>query len=147
MSMSAFDEGMRILLGPVVLVFLGFLLFRLVSELIRLSRDEDFPAFESNWGGLGRGLGGWSVNRMMVIGVLALLALFAFGSVSYVLLSKPPVKTGSGTGKKSEESTDTSKPAGTPAANPEPAKAADANPNGTKPATAPPGNAESKRRE
>jgi hypothetical protein len=131
MLASAVGEWLRTILGPVILIFLGILLFKLVSELIRLSRDEDFPAFESNWGGLGRGLGGWSVNRMMVIGVLALLALLLFGSFSYLLLSNRSGGPRSEASKMSEGSAETSKSTGTTAANPTPAKAADTTPSGS----------------
>ncbi len=78
---------LAIVIGPLVLIFLGFLLSRLVRELLRLSGDHEFPSFESSWGGLGRGLGGWSVNRMMVIAVLTFIVLLVFGSVSFELLT------------------------------------------------------------
>jgi hypothetical protein len=78
---------LAIVIGPLILIFLGFLLVRLVRELLRLSAEHEFPSFESTWGGLGRGLGGWSMNRMMVIAVLTFIVLLIFGSVSFELLT------------------------------------------------------------
>jgi hypothetical protein len=129
----AVSEWLRTVLGPVILIFLGYILFKLVSELIRLSREEDFPRFESNWGGLGRGLGGWSVNRTMVVGVLALLALMLFGSVSFLLVSGRPAAPGSDPTKKSDGAGEGAKQPATVTANPTPAKAADAAPSGGQP--------------
>lgn len=134
---TAIGEWLRIVLGPVILIFLGSILFKLVSELIRLSRDEDFPAFESNWGGLGRGLGGWSVNRMMVIGVLALLTLLLFGSFSYLMMANGPAPSPDA-GKTSERASQTVKPPETVTPSPAPAKASDATSGGDQP-TAPQG--------
>lgn len=131
---TAIGEWLRTILGPVILIFLGYILLKLVTELIRLSRDEDFPAFESNWGGLGRGLGGWSVNRMMVIGILALLTLFLFGSFSYLMISGAPSSLNSESSKKSEGASQTSKPAATVTPNPAPAKTLDATPSSGQPA-------------
>ncbi|KAA6456020.1 hypothetical protein DYQ86_26450 [Acidobacteria bacterium AB60] len=110
MDATAVGEWLRIVLGPVILIFLGVLLFLLVSELIRLSREEDFPRFESNWGGLGRGLGGWSVNRTMVIGLLALGTLLLFGSVSYLVVSRAASPAAAEGAKKSEGTPDSAKP-------------------------------------
>jgi hypothetical protein len=78
---------LAIVIGPLILIFLGFLLVWLVRELLRLSAEHEFPSFESTWGGLGRGLGGWSMNRMMVIAVLTFIVLLIFGSVSFELLT------------------------------------------------------------
>jgi len=36
------------------------------------------PRFESHWGGLGRGLGGWTMNGTMVLSILALLSFGGF---------------------------------------------------------------------
>ena len=131
---TATGEWLRTFLGPAILIFLGYILFRLVSELIRLSRDEDFPAFESNWGGLGRGLGGWSINRMMVICVLTLLALLLFGSVSYLLMSNRPAVPSSDSSKKSDGTGGAAKPPVIVTPNPAPAKAAEAAPSSAQPA-------------
>src|SRR6266705_152991 len=83
---------LAIVVGPLVLIFLGILLTRLVVELLELFEKHEVPSFESNCGGLGRGLGGWSVNRTMVLAVLTLLVLLMFGSVTFELLTvKVPV--------------------------------------------------------
>jgi hypothetical protein len=102
--------------------WLGIVIGPLISELLRLSRDHEFPAFESSWGGLGRGLGGWSVNRMMLIGVFTLLVLLLFGSVTLVLLTNG-AETDKNAGCGSEGKT---KPAAAATANSDSTKAADA---------------------
>jgi predicted PurR-regulated permease PerM len=83
---AVIDSWLGVFIGPLVLVFLGVVLRLLIKELLRLSAENEVPAFESNWGGMGRGSGGWSVNRMMVISLLTLLVLLMFGSVAYKLL-------------------------------------------------------------
>jgi hypothetical protein len=126
---AAVHTWFAIVIGPLILTFLGFLLFKLISELLRLSRDHEFPAFESNWGGLGRGLGGWSINRMMVIGVLTLLVLLMFGSVSFELLltnASSPINRTEADNKRGCSVGENPKPAVAPAAHSDSIKAADA---------------------
>jgi hypothetical protein len=129
---AAVHTWLAIVLGPLILIFLGFLLFGLISELLRLSRDHEFPTFESSWGGLGRGLGGWSVNRMMVIGVFTLLVLLLFGSVTFELLTAESHPISSAEADKKAGCAPEEKPAATANVNSESTKAA-ASDNGKNP--------------
>jgi hypothetical protein len=81
--METFELILKIAIGPIFLIFLGFILYLLVRELLRLSGEGEVPAFESNWGGLGRGMGGWAINRLMLFSVLALIIFLMFGGVMF----------------------------------------------------------------
>jgi hypothetical protein len=72
-----------------ILVVLAAALGVLLTVLLRALRTEP-PRFESYWGGLGRGLGGWSVNTSLVLSVLTLMAFVAFLAVA-VQVVRPPV--------------------------------------------------------
>lgn len=75
--------------ATIILGILGAILVLLVLELIRLSKQGQVPAFESSWGGLGGGVGGWSVNRMMTVSILALVVLLIFASIGYTVANGP----------------------------------------------------------
>jgi len=130
-----------IVFGPLILIFLGLILFRLIGELLNLIGDQgEFPAFESTWGGLGRGLGGWSVNRAMVIGCVTLAVLLIFGSVSFELLNNAPSLNTSESKTSEANKTDTDKKAAcTPEEKPKTQAGATPNSDSTKPTEAAPG--------
>jgi hypothetical protein len=109
--MSAFGSWLGILILPLVLIFLGVLLFMLIRELLRLSRDKECPEFESNWGGLGRGLGGWRVNNMMVVVLFTLLILLMFGGVVYKLIPETSAAGGTSSATAGEPKPADAKPA------------------------------------
>ena len=124
-------------LGPLILIFLGFILVNLIGELLSLTRDKgEFPAFESTWGGLGRGLGGWSMNRPMVIGLVTLVVLLIFGSVSFELLTNAPSLTTTAEANKADAD---KKAACPPEEKPKPPAGAGTNSDSTKPTEAVPG--------
>jgi hypothetical protein len=124
-------------LGLLILIFLGIILINLIGELLSLIGDKgEFPAFESTWGGLGRGLGGWSVNRTMVISLVTLVVLVIFGSVSFELVSNPPRLNSTSEANKPE--TD-KKAACPPEEKAKPPAGATTNPDSTKPTEAAPG--------
>lgn len=68
-------------LGLSVAVLLGFFGFLTAFFAGRFARavdsDPDRPGFESHWGGLGGGLGGWRVSTSLVY----LMAAIAFGGL------------------------------------------------------------------
>jgi hypothetical protein len=68
---------------------LGFLVIRL-AKLV----EKDIPSFESHWGGLGGGLGGWSANGSLTLCFFALLVLMAFVGVFWQVNSKLGEKPG-----------------------------------------------------
>jgi hypothetical protein len=86
MTIATFDFMFARLIGLFALIFLGFLLYHLIRGLTDLSSQGEVPAFESYWGGIGRGMGGWSINHMMLLSLLTLLILVMFGGVIYKLL-------------------------------------------------------------
>ncbi len=136
---ASVDAWVAIVFGPLILIFLGFILVTLIGELLSLIGDKgEFPAFESSWGGLGRGLGGWSVNRTMVIGCVTLVVLLIFGSVSFELLTNAPSLNANSEAKKAD--TD-KKAACSPEEKPKTPAGAAANSDSTKPTEAAPGTA------
>lgn len=45
------------------------------------------PTFESHWGGLGRGLGGWSVNWTLVLSLIALVLTCSVAAIGFETIS------------------------------------------------------------
>lgn len=75
-------------------ILLGFLVFALFVRM-----GEESPGFESNWGGLGGGLGGWTANGALTLCFFVVLVLVAFVGVFWqVSSSKADQPTGGGAG-------------------------------------------------
>jgi hypothetical protein len=69
-----------------VLSTLALTLCFLVIRLVKLM-EKDIPSFESHWGGLGGGLGGWSANGSLTLCFFVILVLLAFVGVSWQINS------------------------------------------------------------
>jgi hypothetical protein len=54
-------------------------------------KKEAGPRFEFHWGGLGRGLGGWTLNWTMVLGILSLVLTIG-GVAAVVQIVTPQAK-------------------------------------------------------
>jgi hypothetical protein len=52
-------------------------------------QKEHAPRFEFHWGGLGRGLGGWTVSWTAVLAVLVLVLTFGTVAVAIEVVSPP----------------------------------------------------------
>ena len=76
------------------------------------------PAFESHWGGIGRGLGGWSISWTLVLSLIALVLTCTVAGIGFQIVSsllqtpsKPDnIVAGSKTPPKSSTATTTAPP-------------------------------------
>ncbi len=80
------------LFGPLAIkiLVLGILGYALIGQMRRLHGLTEPPRFESHWGGLGRGLGGWRINFSFVHALLA--ALLVLGFLGFSLFAIAPTE-------------------------------------------------------
>jgi hypothetical protein len=69
---------------------LAWLLVFVSLVLVVWRKKAGVPHFESHWGGLGRGLGGWSISWTLVLSLIALVLTFGVVSIAVEIVSPPP---------------------------------------------------------
>jgi len=86
-------ETIAMLLSRViVLVVLAWALLYGIGRLSDYIQQEP-PKFETHWGGLGRGLGGWTINKSLATLLLVALLLVAFVGFAFHATTSVPGTT------------------------------------------------------